>query len=110
VTDVVAYVLLGVGIAAVLLSCVGVLAMRNVFDKLHFTAPAATVGAFAIALAIVVKEGWSPASLKAVLVFVLLAVTNPVVTHATARAARIRQFGHWVALKAERVDEPEASA
>ena len=42
------------------------------------------------------------------LVFVLLLITNPVVTHATARAARIRQFGHWVALRAERVDEPEA--
>ncbi len=106
--NVVAYVLLGIGIAAVLLSCVGVLAMPHVFDKLHFTSPATTIGALAIALAVVVKEGWSASSLKAMLVFVLLAVTNPVITHATARAARIRQFGHWVALKAELVDEPEA--
>lgn len=107
--DVVAYVLLGIGIAAVLLSCVGVLVMPNVFDKLHFTSPASTVGALAIALAVVVKEGWSPSSLKAMLVFLLLAITSPVITHATARAARIRQFGHWVALKAEVVDEPEAN-
>ena len=43
------------------------------------------------------------------LVFVLLVLTNPVLSHATARAARIRQFGHWVALRADRVDEPEAA-
>ena len=83
--------------------------MPNVFDRLHYTAPATTIGAFAIALSIVVEEGWSAASVKALIVFVLLLVTNPVLTHATARAARIRQFGHWVALRAERVDEPEAA-
>jgi monovalent cation/proton antiporter MnhG/PhaG subunit len=90
-----------------LLSCVGVLVMPNVFDRLHYTAPATTLGAFAIALSIVVEEGWAAASVKAMVVFVLLVTTNPVLTHATARAARIRQFGHWVALRAERVDESE---
>ncbi len=109
VPGVVAYVLLGVGIVAVLVSCLGVLVMPNVFDKLHYTAPATTVGAFTIAMAVVVKEGWSASSLKSVLVFVLVLITNPVVTHATARAARIRQFGHWVALRAERIEEPEAA-
>jgi monovalent cation/proton antiporter MnhG/PhaG subunit len=108
VWDAVAYVLLGVGIVATLLSCVGVFVMPNVFDRLHFSAPATTVGAFAIALSIVVEEGWHAASVKAVFVFVLLFVTNPVLTHATARAARIRQFGNWVALRAERVEEPDS--
>ena len=102
--------LLGVGLVATLLSCIGVLVMPNVFDRLHYTAPASTVGALGIALSIVVEEGWSAASVKALFVFVLLVSTNPVLTHATARAARIRQFGHWVALRAERVDEPEAGA
>jgi multicomponent Na+:H+ antiporter subunit G len=103
---VVAGVLLGFGILITLISCLGVLAMPNVFDRLHYTAPASTLGAFAIALAVVVEEGWDASSVKAMLVFGLLFVTNPVLTHATARAARIRQFGHWVALRAERVEEP----
>jgi monovalent cation/proton antiporter MnhG/PhaG subunit len=105
--EVVADVLLGLGVLVTLICCVGVLAMPNVFDRLHYTAPATTVGAFAIALSIVVEEGRSAASVKALIVFVLLLVTNPVLSHATARAARIRQFGHWVALRAERVDESE---
>jgi len=104
----VAYVVLGVGVAVTLMSCLGVLVMPNVFDRLHYTAPASTVGAFAIVLAIVLREGLSAAGVKSLLVFVLLLITNPVLSHATARAARIRQFGHWVALRAERVEEWEA--
>lgn len=103
-----AYALLATGVAVTLMSCLGVLVMPNVFDRLHYTSPATTLGAFAVSLAIVVEEGWSAASVKAMLVFVLLVVTGTVLTHATARAARIRQFGHWVALRAERVEEPEA--
>jgi len=107
--DLVAWILLALGVAVTLLSCLGVLVMRNVFDALHYTAPASTIGALAIALSIVVEEGWAAASVKALIVFVLLVTTNPVLTHATARAARIRQFGHWVALRAERVGEDEAA-
>jgi multicomponent Na+:H+ antiporter subunit G len=108
-SDVVTAVLLVLGVVVALISCIGVLAMPNIFDRLHYTAPAATLGAFAIVLAIVAEEGWSAASVKSMLVLVLLVMTNPVLSHATARAARIRQFGHWVALRAERVDEPEAT-
>ena len=104
---VVAYVLLTIGVAVTLMSCLGVLVMPNVFDRLHYTSPATTLGAFAVALAVVVAQGWAAASAKAMLVFALLLVSGSVVTHATARAARIRQFGHWVALRAERVEEPE---
>jgi len=106
--DLIAWALLAVGVAATLLSCLGVLVMPNVFDQLHYTAPASTVGAFGIAVSIVVEEGWAAASVKAIFIFILLVTTNPVLTHATARAARIRQFGNWVALRAERVEEPEA--
>jgi monovalent cation/proton antiporter MnhG/PhaG subunit len=107
VTGVAANVLLAIGVLATLLSCIGILVMPNVFDRLHYTSPATTVGAFAISLAIVVEEGWHAASVKSMLVFALLLVTNPVLTHATARAARVRQFGHWVALRAERVEEAD---
>ena len=81
---VVAYVLLAIGVAVTLMSCVGVLVMPNVFDRLHYTSPATTLGVFAIALAVVVEEGWSAASVKSMLVFALLVVTGSVVTHATA--------------------------
>ena len=87
--------LLTVGVGVELACCLGVLLMRGVYDKLHFTGPATTIGSLAIALAVIVEESFSQAGLKALLVFLTLLVSNPVLTHATARAARVHQLGTW---------------
>ena len=88
-------ILLAVGVGVELFCCVGVLVMRDLYDKLHYTAPATTIGSLAIAAAVVVQESFSQAGIKAILVFLILLVTNPVLSHAPARAARVRERGHW---------------
>jgi monovalent cation/proton antiporter MnhG/PhaG subunit len=87
--------LLVVGVGIEVLSCLGVFVAADVFDKLHFTGPATVTAPALIALAIVIEERVSQASLKAFLVAALLAALGPLVTHATARSARIRQYGGW---------------
>ena len=87
--------LLAVGVGVELLCCVGILAMRDAYDRLHFTGPASTLGPIAIAGAILVEESFSAAGFKALLVAVVLLVTNPLVVHATARAGRVRELGGW---------------
>jgi len=87
--------LLVVGVSIELACCIGVLVMRSLYDKLHYTAPATTIGSLAIAAAIVVEESFGQAGIKAILVFLVMLVTNPVLTHATARAARVRELGRW---------------
>jgi monovalent cation/proton antiporter MnhG/PhaG subunit len=87
--------LLAVGVGIELACCVGVLVMRGVYDKLHYTAPATTLGAFAIAGAVLLRTPVVQFGIKTLLVTAALLVTNPVLSHATARAARIRQFGAW---------------
>jgi monovalent cation/proton antiporter MnhG/PhaG subunit len=101
VRDVVVDVLLGVGVASVLISCLGVLVMREALDRLHYTAPASTVAPVLIAVAVLVEEPLSSAGIKAVMVAVLIVVTTPALTHATARAARIREHGRWTMLPHE---------
>ena len=59
--DVIVAVLLGLGVATVLLSCVGVLVMGNAMDRLHFAAPASTVSPVFFALAVLVEEPLSSA-------------------------------------------------
>jgi multicomponent Na+:H+ antiporter subunit G len=80
-----------------------VLVMRDAYDRLHYTAPATTIAPLAIAAAIVLEERLSAAGIKALLVALALLVTNPVLTHATARAARIRQLGEWTVQEGEHV-------
>jgi monovalent cation/proton antiporter MnhG/PhaG subunit len=87
-------VLIVFGVLVELGCCVGVVVMRDAYDKLHYTGPAAILGPLAFAVAIVIREGLSQAGVKALLVAVLLALTNPVLAHATGRALYIRQRDH----------------
>jgi len=87
-------ILLSFGVAVELCCCVGVLVMDDAFDKLHYLGPATIVGPGAIAAAIVVRESFSQAGVKALLVVGLLIVASPILSHATARALYIRQRDH----------------
>ncbi len=87
--------LLAIACAAVLVSVCGVLLSRNVYERLHFLAPAATIAVAAVALAILLREALSQAGVKAVIAGAILFVMNPILTHATARAARVHERGHW---------------
>jgi multicomponent Na+:H+ antiporter subunit G len=98
----VAAVLLFLGVLVVLISCVGILAMPQFYDRLHYVGPASTLGAFLIGAALVVENGLKQQGVKSIMVVVLLVMISPVLTHATARAARIREFGRWVILDEER--------
>jgi multicomponent Na+:H+ antiporter subunit G len=107
VRDVAVAVLLGVAGVSVVISCLGVLVMRDPLDRLHFTAPAGVLAPVAVAAAVLVEEPLSSAGIKAVIVALLLIVTTPVLSHATARAARIREHGRWRVLAHEVGDSGE---
>jgi monovalent cation/proton antiporter MnhG/PhaG subunit len=101
-TTLVVGVLVAFGVAVELVCCVGVVVMRDVYDKLHFTGPATILGPLALAGAIVVQEGLNQAGIKAMLIASLLLVANPVLTHATGRALYIRQRDHLEPAEDER--------
>ncbi len=93
VGDVLVVVLLVLGVAVELVCCLGVLVMRGVYNRLHYTGPA-SIGGVLIAAAVVVREGLlSQIGTKAVLIAVVLLVVSPPLVHATARAARLREHG-----------------
>ena len=87
---------LALGVASALMGAVGLLATRDPYDQLHFTGPATVIGPIAIAAAVLVEEPLSSAGIKALLVAMIMVATGPILLHATARAARIRERGRWV--------------
>lgn len=87
-------VLLFAGVAVLLLCALGVLVMGSAYDRLHY-ASAAGWGALLVALAIVVRESLSLIGDKALVTAAILVVCGPVLSHATARAGRIRERGTW---------------
>lgn len=88
--EIVAAGLLGLGVFIELLCAVGVLVMRNPFDRLHYLGPASTIGPLTITAAVLVAESDAQAKIKSVLVAVVLLATGPILTHATAHAAWAR--------------------
>jgi monovalent cation/proton antiporter MnhG/PhaG subunit len=100
--EVVEIVLLSLGVLAELLCCVGIVAFRRTYDRLHYVSAAGTVGPVLIASAIVVEHRLSAYGLKAILVALILVATGPVLGHALARAARVLEHGHTRSLPSER--------
>jgi multicomponent Na+:H+ antiporter subunit G len=96
-------VLLGAGILVQLVSCLGVMVMPNLMDRLHFLTPATSFGPAFIAAAIVVEEVLDHQGIVAMMVAGFLVTFGPVLSHATARAARIRQHGDWRIQPGEKV-------
>lgn len=83
--------LLVFGILVELLCCVGLMAMKNPFDRLHAVAPANILPPIVFAAAIVIQEGISQAGIKAIMICIVLILVSPIVSHATARAAWMRE-------------------
>lgn len=106
-SELAASVLLWCGVALLLVSVLGVVVMRGVFDKLHYVAPS-SLGALLVTAAIMVRESWSLIGMKAILTAVFLLVSGPVLAHATARSARVHEHGDWEARPEEGIEvEPE---
>lgn len=90
--DVAVALLLVVGVAAQVLGCLGIAAMRNPYDRLHYTGPS-VLAAVALAAAVLVREGFSLVADKGLTLAAVVAVTSPVIVQAIARAARTSEHG-----------------
>lgn len=82
--------LLTLGVAIQLLCSIGVFFMRDAYAKLHYLGPASTVSIFLIAVAVIVQNGFTQSSVKVVMLALIILISSPVISHATARAAKVR--------------------
>jgi multisubunit Na+/H+ antiporter MnhG subunit len=93
--QVVADILLGLAVVVVLSASVGVLVMRDAYQKLHFVTPAALVAPFLVALAIFVRMGPVENTGETFLALLFMVIAGPYLSHATIRAIRVRETGDW---------------
>lgn len=89
-----ATILLIAGIALELFAVLGMVVMRNAFDRLHYVGLAG-YGALLIGIAILVRESWSLIGDKALLTGAVLLLIGPVLVHTTMRSLRTRERGDW---------------
>jgi monovalent cation/proton antiporter MnhG/PhaG subunit len=88
-------VLLALGVLVTLLSVLGMLRMRDPYQRMHFIAAPASLSAALFTIAIFLQDGLKPESFKALVTTFVLIGMNTVVTHAAARAFRIADTKNW---------------
>jgi multisubunit Na+/H+ antiporter MnhG subunit len=93
--DIVADVLLVLAVLVVVTASVGVLAMRDPYQKLHFVTPAALVAPVLVALAVLVRTGLDENTGETCVALLFMGIAGPYLSHATVRAIRIRDKGDW---------------
>ncbi len=93
--DILAAVLLVIGVLSFVVTAIGLFIDRDVYNRIQYTYPGSTVGVVSITLALLTHEGFSQAGVKSILIGLVLFWTNPILAHATARAARIRRKDQW---------------
>jgi len=88
-------VILAAAVALVLASTVGLLAMRDTYQRVHYLTPLALVAPLLLGVAILVQSGSAVSSSLTWLALLFVVVTGPFLSHATIRAIRIREAGEW---------------
>lgn len=93
-SHVIATVLLVLGALLQLFAVLGLVVMRDVYDRLHYVGLAG-YGALLIGISILVRESWSLLGDKALATGGVLILIGPVVVHTTVRSFRTRERGDW---------------
>ena len=95
-------------LAGVVLSCwvgaAGMWRMRQPIQALHYISVPASIGIILLSIAVFVEEGSSQASWKTLLIAIVVLGFNAVVGHATGRAFRTRELGHWEPLDGDPIE------
>ncbi len=96
--------LLGLTVLSCWIGVIGMLRMRNPYEALHFLAVPATIGVSSLTVAVFVEAGFGSTFLKVSLIAGVIMAINSVVAHATARAFRTREVGHWEPLDGDALE------
>ena len=88
-------ILLGLAVAICIICGIGILVMRDAYQRLHFPTPVVSLSALFITIAVFMQDSDAGSRTKMVLICIVTFLMNGVLSHATARAVRIRKVGHW---------------
>lgn len=73
-----------------LVGVLGLLRMPDIFSRIHTTTKGDTLGIGLILLGLILLSGWNVASLKLLIILILVWLTTPTAAHLIAKAAHER--------------------
>ena len=88
--DLLSWICLAAGGAFCVVGALGLVRMPDFYTRMHAASVTDTVGAGLLLLGMMLQAGFSMATVKLLMIGLLLLFTNPTATHALAKAARAR--------------------
>ena len=85
--DILSIIFIVPGLFFLTVAAIGVIRLPDVFTRSHAVSLTDSVGAFLMLIGIALHEGLGKNTLKILVVLALLFILNPVIAHATVRAA-----------------------
>lgn len=89
--NVVVDVLLAAGLLVTVVSAVGALVMRTVYNRMHFLTPVTSLAGPLLGLALAIENGWGLTTAVILFTVFLLALSGAVLEAATGRLAAQRE-------------------
>ena len=105
-SEIIANILIGIGLAFELVGCVGLVRMPTVYNRLQAATKCVTIGACFILAGVCVWVGFfTPVGLKSFICIIFILLTAPTAAHAIARAAHRSGIPLWKGAEVDRYDE-----
>ena len=92
---VIAAIALWLGVFFAVAGAIGVWAMRDALQRLHYLSLPCSLSTALVTLALLLHEKDKLSVAKPALAMLVIFAVNAVVTQATARAIRVRECGRW---------------
>lgn len=84
-----------VGLFFLVVAAIGMVRLPDVFSRSHAVALTDSLGALFLLAGLAVEHGFTPNALRILVVLALLYILNPVISHATVRAALRSGMKPW---------------
>ena len=88
-------VLISIGLFFLLVGAIGMIRLPDMFTRSHAVGLTDSVGALFLLTGLAVYQGFGANMVRVLIVLALLYLLNPVITHATVRAALRSGFKPW---------------
>ena len=93
--EILAIIFIVAGLFFLIIAAIGMIRLPDVFSRSHAISLTDSLGAFLMLIGIALHEGPGTNMLKILVVLALLYIINPVITHATVRAALRSGIKPW---------------
>ncbi|MBT5470838.1 MAG: monovalent cation/H(+) antiporter subunit G [Nitrospina sp.] len=93
--DILSIVFMIAGLFFLVVAAIGVIRLPDVYSRSHAVSLTDSLGAFLMLVGIALHEGLGANMLKILMVLALLYILNPVIAHATVRAALRSNLKPW---------------